>query len=231
MIKSASLLASSYLQLRRKYFFLEQLGKWVPPLLLIPVLFLSLLFAADHSLHEKLHKDASQSFHQCAITIFEQQHVVASDPRWPLVHRADGRFDRRVGLGRSTPSADSPERNPCRGLSDDRRNASRTAHRGKGLQVRSRFDLDRYWRSGVLAEGGSGPQRVDCYPALQSVTASLRGRVSLPNAWVDWRPSRSPQRRLVWVHAKASQPICWLACDPAKGAFHGTADLSDRSPR
>ncbi|MEO6035587.1 MAG: hypothetical protein ABIQ35_10060 [Verrucomicrobiota bacterium] len=67
------------MQLERITISLARCGKWIPPFLLIPVLFFSLLLAADHSLHEQWHKDAAQPAHQCAITIFEQQHVIASD--------------------------------------------------------------------------------------------------------------------------------------------------------
>jgi hypothetical protein len=40
----------------------------------------SSLLAANSTLHEIVHHDAAQSSHQCAITVFQQQQILAAEP-------------------------------------------------------------------------------------------------------------------------------------------------------
>jgi hypothetical protein len=68
------------LQPERKYFRPSQFGKWIVATALIVSVFISLLLAVSPALHERLHEDASQASHQCAITIFQQHQLVFSEP-------------------------------------------------------------------------------------------------------------------------------------------------------
>jgi hypothetical protein len=68
------------LHLERKIFRPAQFRKLAPSVLLVPIVFASLLLAVSQSLHEKLHQDASKTSHQCAITLFAQQQILASEP-------------------------------------------------------------------------------------------------------------------------------------------------------
>jgi len=68
------------LQLERKIFRPAQFRKLALTALLALIVFSSLLLAVSQSLHEKLHQDASKPSHQCAITLFAQQQILASEP-------------------------------------------------------------------------------------------------------------------------------------------------------
>ena len=78
--KEPRALISALLRLERKIFQPEQLGKFVLAAWLITAVFVSLLLSASPSLHEQFHPDAAQASHQCAITIFQQQQLLASNP-------------------------------------------------------------------------------------------------------------------------------------------------------
>lgn len=54
---------------------------------LILAVFGSLLLSASPALHEHLHHDVAQSSHQCAITIFQQQHLLTSNSTVIIVER------------------------------------------------------------------------------------------------------------------------------------------------
>ena len=49
--------------------------------LLIVWIFVSSLLAVSPTLHQWLHDDAAQSSHQCAITLFQQQQILPSEPQ------------------------------------------------------------------------------------------------------------------------------------------------------
>ena len=49
------------------------------------LVFISSLLAVSPALHQWLHQDATQSSHQCAITLLEQQQILSSDPHPILI--------------------------------------------------------------------------------------------------------------------------------------------------
>jgi hypothetical protein len=69
------------LQLERKKIRPAQFQKPALGVLLVLILFASLLLAVSQSLHAKLHQDAGKPSHQCAITLFAEQQVLASEPK------------------------------------------------------------------------------------------------------------------------------------------------------
>ena len=73
-------LISTHLQNERSYFRLGKFATATVSFVLGVMVLASLLLAASNSLHERFHEDASQSSHQCAITLFEQQQLLSSEP-------------------------------------------------------------------------------------------------------------------------------------------------------
>jgi hypothetical protein len=110
------------LQLERKTFRPAQLSKSVLAVLLMAAVFASLFLSVSPSHHEHLHHDAAQSSHQCAITVFEQQHLLTSNPNVIIVEQNFGilltiavsdctavsDFDYRFSASRAPPFILSP---------------------------------------------------------------------------------------------------------------------------
>jgi hypothetical protein len=79
----------------RKFFCLGPWSKGVVATLLTVAIFISFLLSASPSLHEQLHHDAAQASHQCAITVFQQQHLLASSPSVVVI---EANFEAPLGI-------------------------------------------------------------------------------------------------------------------------------------
>jgi hypothetical protein len=109
------------LQLERKIFRPAQFRKFALSALLTPLVFAALLFTVSQSLHEKLHPEASKASHQCAVTLFAQQQILASEPKidfvepdsdfvlWVAVADLQSYFgdDHRISASRAPPVSSS----------------------------------------------------------------------------------------------------------------------------
>lgn len=110
------------MQLERTAFRPAQLGKSALAGLLILTVLFSLLLSASPSLHEHVHHDATQASHECAITVFQKQQLLASNPNILIVEQhlevsqrmiatdctAVSDFDYRFSASRAPPFILSP---------------------------------------------------------------------------------------------------------------------------
>ncbi|MEP6662618.1 MAG: hypothetical protein ABJC04_03040 [Verrucomicrobiota bacterium] len=90
MSKMQGELFSSRLQLERKFFRLRQFAKSSLASFLVSSFLFSLLLSASPGLHQFWHEGAAQASHQCSITFFQQQHILAADTGAIIVQQSPG---------------------------------------------------------------------------------------------------------------------------------------------